>query len=481
MVILFAAGLTSGTGCAGGASAGGASGDDGAIAGPDGGLADGSLLGDGASAARDAAETSADGGGSERSDGQVLDGASGPDAGIDGGGADGGGGGVDGGGGSADGGGGGSDGGGGDGDGGGGSADGGGGGGGDGGGGSADGGGGGADGGADGGPMVPRVRITTRDPLPDGVAGVRYRLPFTATGGTGSYTWTGISVPFGRVNAAGLWNGVPPRAGTYLITVRVDSGPVFDQDPFMVQIYDPLIIDGGDTYLPGSDGLDVADAVSGGMGDVSCSIYRGPGQGRVPVGVMQDPADASGCTLVGLPDPAATPGGAGFIVVVEDEMGQRLDVPVFYPTTACNTAAATITPLADAPRITMAGAAYDWALSITDIDAPCTDGMVCMSCGWCFDMSTSSSGLSVARNLNCSAAGDVCSDCAGCVTPITTCPDVLSMARDIEVRAHGPIRGDGGPAWASVGLSMDYSGANLSGGMCGDKSWSCQMMVLELP
>src|SRR3989442_1027498 len=66
--------------------------------------------------------------------------------------------------------------------------------------------------------------ITTTSPLPGGTQGVAYSAPMSATGGTGSYSWSLVSVnPAASisVNPSGSVDWGTPLAGTYGITVQV--------------------------------------------------------------------------------------------------------------------------------------------------------------------------------------------------------------------------------------------------------------------
>ena len=70
----------------------------------------------------------------------------------------------------------------------------------------------------------PPLLITTTGLLPRGMQGVGYSAPLTATGGTGSYTWSLMSVsppaPWLSVSGASL-TASAPLAGTYSVTVQV--------------------------------------------------------------------------------------------------------------------------------------------------------------------------------------------------------------------------------------------------------------------
>ncbi len=321
------------------------------------------------------------------------------------------------------------------------------------------------------------LRIVTPNPLPDGIAGQDYSLTFAAAGGDGNYQWTGVNLPFGSLDAAGNFSGVPPASGAYTLTVRVDSAGESDTRDFDLQVYDPL-----GTSLPnppllqGSDGLDVSQVVQGGKGDLRCYIYQGPGEGTVPPGVTQDPNDTSGCTLSGSVSPSAKPGSYGFIVVVSDELGQSLEVPVWYQGQLCNVGGVSLTPAASPPQVVSAGSAYSWQLAVTDLNFPCEDGG-CTHCRGCLNMFLSSGPLDPTNQLQCSNPGVVCSDCGqGCITNASTCPGLGSMHRSVDVRDHPAIRAQGF-AWETIELTLDYTGDDLAN--CGPNHWECHIETLE--
>jgi hypothetical protein len=68
------------------------------------------------------------------------------------------------------------------------------------------------------------LSVTTTPPLPDGQVGVAYSQTLTASGGSGSYTWSksGGSLLAGlRLTSTGVISGTPTRAGTANFNVRV--------------------------------------------------------------------------------------------------------------------------------------------------------------------------------------------------------------------------------------------------------------------
>jgi large repetitive protein len=71
--------------------------------------------------------------------------------------------------------------------------------------------------------VVSSLAITTTSPLPSGTVGTAYSQQFTATGGTGTDTWTvasGSTLPGGlSLSSAGVLSGTPTTAGTFMFGI----------------------------------------------------------------------------------------------------------------------------------------------------------------------------------------------------------------------------------------------------------------------
>jgi hypothetical protein len=233
----------------------------------------------------------------------------------------------------------------------------------------------------------------------------------------------------------------------------------------------------GADYLVGdpTNGTDVACAVSGGVGPYSCELYEGPGEGSVPSGVVQDDSDPSGCTLSGGVDPVDdNPGVYGFIVVVSDDNGDEIEIPVVYEGADCDTANVTMTPTSTDVLVHEEGTAQTWTVEATDVagvDVGPPDG-----CDQCANMSLlTRAPLSIKLDLECANDGDICSECNDCFAG--SCPGPFTMTRPVELATHGPLRIDGERAWATLEITATYSGASLD--PCGDTRWACHIEVLE--
>jgi hypothetical protein len=77
------------------------------------------------------------------------------------------------------------------------------------------------------GPGGNALTITTSSTLPYGAAGSAYSQTLTATGGTGSYTWSALStLPTGlTLSSSGVLSGTPTTAGSYTFYINVaDTG-----------------------------------------------------------------------------------------------------------------------------------------------------------------------------------------------------------------------------------------------------------------
>src|SRR5947208_1523264 len=68
------------------------------------------------------------------------------------------------------------------------------------------------------------LQITTTSPLPGGTQGIAYSAPLAASGGSGTYTWSLVSVnpsaPWLSVSGAAL-TALSPLTGNYDVTVQV--------------------------------------------------------------------------------------------------------------------------------------------------------------------------------------------------------------------------------------------------------------------
>lgn len=229
-------------------------------------------------------------------------------------------------------------------------------------------------------------------------------------------------------------------------------------------------------YLTGFDGVDVSSAVTCGEPPYLCLIYSGVGDGTVPGGVTQDPADTTGCTLIGDVDTNDPSGNYGFIMIVRDSLNGRLEIPIYWPGNPCSTDHVTLDPAENPARVETSGSEYQWTVSADDVDYPCDD-VSCGTCRACVHMRfLVLEPITGADGLDCVNTGDVCSDCgAGCVPLPPACPHVDTMSRVLQVRSHAAIRES--PSWVTMEFELNYTGDDVAN--CADKHWLCHMEVLE--
>ena len=162
---------------------------------------------------------------------------------------------------------------------------------------------------------------TTSLPSPWTV-GAAYTAPaLTASGGTGTYTWTLVATPGPwppglSVSAAGILSGTPSAAGTFNFTVRVTDTPGATGDkPFSITINPAPTIT--TTILPSPWPALLAYpnstlTATGGTGALSWGLA--PGSGPLPTGLTLTAAGL----ISGTP---STPGTFNFTVRVTDAVG----------------------------------------------------------------------------------------------------------------------------------------------------------------
>ena len=189
------------------------------------------------------------------------------------------------------------------------------------------------------------LTITT-DSLPDGYAGTEYSQTLTATGGTGTYTWSIIdgNLPDGLTldSSTGVISGTPNTAGTFNFTVKVDDGfQNYEKSLSITIYYESLTIT--TTSLPdGAVGtLYTANlTATGGRGE---SYYTWSiASGTLPDGLTLDPSTGVISGILG------TGGTFNFTVKVADgvtiSLPKDLSIAVKLVITASAGANGTIIP-----------------------------------------------------------------------------------------------------------------------------------------
>jgi len=334
---------------------------------------------------------------------------------------------------------------------------------------------------------IPAVVITTTPPLPAGIVNKTYKVTFSALGGlgTGTYKWTGSGVAWGAMNkTTGVFSGIPTAPGTFTLTVRVDSGTVFYQKTFKIEVVTELVIAGAakpylQTTCAAGKTISLKSLFSGGKGPYTCYFYVGNGAGTRPSKLTYATSDPTGCTLIGGFDATKDlPGAYGFLVSVKDAVGQVKEIPIACKNGDCPTTPAnvTMTPAIWPPAVKTGSLSYTWKAEAKDVNVPCKDAK-CTSCGWCMNiLMNTAAALTGCPSLDCTKTGHVCLD-NSVLGSISKCPDVTTWKGEPRVKAHSPQRGAGLPAWATLELNLVYSGNVLS--PCGGKKWICHWETLE--
>ncbi len=148
--------------------------------------------------------------------------------------------------------------------------------------------------------------VITPPSLPDGSVGVSYSQTFTATGGTGPYTWSTISSlpPTGTgLSSTGVLSGNPTVGGSYTFTVRVTDSLGSTQDQvYTVSIAWPaLSITTGTTLPSGITGVAYSTtlAATGGSGVYTWALVGGTLTGGLSL-------NTGFGTVTGMPNTVAT-------------------------------------------------------------------------------------------------------------------------------------------------------------------------------
>jgi len=114
--------------------------------------------------------------------------------------------------------------------------------------------------------IFPALLITTTSPLPGGTQGVGYSAPLAATDGTGSYTWSLVSVspsaPWLSVSGASL-TASTPLAGTYSVTVQVNDSIATVSSSALTLVISPPPLVIATTSIPPGEATAVYNPPSG--------------------------------------------------------------------------------------------------------------------------------------------------------------------------------------------------------------------------
>ncbi len=169
--------------------------------------------------------------------------------------------------------------------------------------------------------VAPATLSVSTTSLPGGTVGTPYSQGLSASGGTGSYTWSvsSGSLPAGLSLAGGTIGGTPTAPGTASFTVQVtDSANTTATQPLSIAVAPaPLSVSttslaGGTVGTPYSQGL----SASGGTGSYTWSVSSG----SLPAGLS-----LAGGTIGGTP---TAPGTASFTVQVTDSANTTATQPL---------------------------------------------------------------------------------------------------------------------------------------------------------
>ncbi len=169
--------------------------------------------------------------------------------------------------------------------------------------------------------VAPAPLSVSTTSLPGGTVGTSYSQGLSASGGTGSYTWSvsSGSLPAGLSLAGGTIGGTPTASGTASFTVQVtDSANTTATQPLSIAVAPAALsvsttsLAGGTVGTPYSQGL----SASGGTGSYTWSISSG----SLPAGLS-----LAGGTIGGTP---TAPGTASFTVQVTDSANTTATQPL---------------------------------------------------------------------------------------------------------------------------------------------------------
>ncbi len=169
--------------------------------------------------------------------------------------------------------------------------------------------------------VAPAALNITTSSLPGGTVGTPYSQGLSASGGTGSYTWSvsSGSLPAGLSLAGGTIGGTPTAPGTASFTVQVtDSANTSTTKPLSIAVAPAALnittssLPGGTVGAPYSQGL----SATGGTGSYTWSVSSG----SLPAGLS-----LAGGTIGGTP---TAPGTASFTVQVTDSANTTATQPL---------------------------------------------------------------------------------------------------------------------------------------------------------
>jgi hypothetical protein len=327
-------------------------------------------------------------------------------------------------------------------------------------------------------------------------------------------------------------SGTPTAVATLNLTVEVSVGACVRNIQIPLQIF-PRLQSRITNYITGTSTTRVAvpgTTLDGGKGPYRCTFYTQTGRGILPsfmyqggnfgiVGVTLDATDTTNCTLLGQPSQQTNePGTYGFIMIVEDALGQRIEIPIVYNNGSCNTAPINngmleIQPAAEVATVPVktAGSSYQYNLAYkggsvhaTRLIGQTPNPNGTLSCFYSVELSLFPdplTGLTLpggGMDLVCTtnSPAPVCLDCpVGCADcnrgfcrggftaslPNCTSPPA-QVTQDLRTRSHAPIRPAGSSAFQFFMLQYQSSVYDTAGNPIPirvDNVARCVITVLE--
>ncbi len=145
----------------------------------------------------------------------------------------------------------------------------------------------------------PPIEVSCEMP-PLGAVGASYQHAFSATGGTGNYSWSASGLPDGVMlnPVTGALSGTAITQGSYDVEMTAASGSETGMETCTIEVAAGVSVDLSGLGKPCIEaGDDVLAFVQGGNGAaVTCTTPGGTGNGRVPAGIS---VDASTCRHAG--------------------------------------------------------------------------------------------------------------------------------------------------------------------------------------
>ena len=157
----------------------------------------------------------------------------------------------------------------------------------------------------------PALAITTTSPLPAGTVGVNYAQTLTATGGSGTYTWTvtvgSLPSPLLLNSSTGAITGQPSAAATSSFTIQVtDSNQVTASVPFALTIDPPLAITTSSPLANGTVNGAYNQSLVGTGGLLPYTWSLAAGSSPLPPGLTLTQGPASTGVISGTPNTVGT-------------------------------------------------------------------------------------------------------------------------------------------------------------------------------